>query len=272
MPEISVYLYDLDGSSDHANRVQADYVERSQAARDLPGALLDQSYGTDERQRLDVFPAGVDAPILVFFHGGYWRAGSKESRRFPAIPWRARGVTWVAVNYRLAPDNRLEDAVDDARAALSWLATNAGRLGLDGTALHVCGNSAGGHLAAMVAAEGWQGRPAIRSATLVSGLFDLTPLRAAAANAWLGLDAARAKALSPIVHPPPPDLPVLVAVGGAETAAFKHQSHLYAEMLTARQIPVTELETAGQDHFEIIGGFGDPGSTLFRSVERLLGR
>jgi arylformamidase len=229
MPEIPAHLYDLDGSSDHANRVQADYVARSEVASDLPGALLDQSYGTDERQRLDVFPAGADAPVLVFFHGGYWRAGSKDSRRFPAIPWREHGVSWVAANYRLAPDNRLEDAVGDARAALVWVAAHANRLGLNGDALHVCGNSAGGHLAAMVAAEGWPGRPAIRSATLVSGLFDMTPLREAAANDWLGLDEARAKALSPVAHPPPPDLPVLLAVGGAETEAFKHQSRLYAE-------------------------------------------
>jgi arylformamidase len=175
------------------------------------------------------------------------------------------------VNYRLAPENRLEDAVADARAALVWLAQNAGDLGIGG-ALHVCGNSAGGHLAAMVAAAGWPVRPDIRSATVVSGLFDLEPLRAAAANDWLGLDAHRARTLSPVAALPPRGFPVLVAVGGAETEAFKHQSRVYADLIEARGCPVTLLETPGEDHFEIIGGFGEPATELFSAMSDLVGR
>ena len=271
MTEIPAHLYDLDGSSAQVSAMQADYKVRSNDATRLPGALLDLPYGTDNRQTFDIFPAGADAPILVFFHGGYWKAGSKNGRRFPATPWRAGNITWVAANYRLVPEHRLEEAVGDARSVLVWLGENAARLGIDGNALHVCGNSAGGHLAAMVAAAGWPGRPEIQSATLVSGLFDLLPLLDAAANNWLGLDKPRAQALSPVANLPPADLPVLVAVGGAETAAFKFQSRAYADLLEARGNPVTRLEIAGKDHFGIIGDFGDKGSALFAALARLIG-
>lgn len=272
MPGIPARLYDLDGSGPRASALQAAYGARSEAAAGLPGALLDLAYGADARQTLDVFPAGAGAPALVFFHGGYWTAGSKDARRFPAAPWRDRGVAWVGVNYRLTPGHRLEDAVEDARAALAWLAADGARHGVDGGALHVCGNSAGGHLAAMAAAAGWPGRPAVRSLAAVSGLFDLLPLLDASPNAWLGLDAPRARSLSPVNSPPPAGLPALVAVGGAETAAFKRQASDYAGLLEARGNPVARLEAAGEDHFGIIGGFGDPGSALFAALARLVGR
>ena len=235
------------------------------------GARLDLAYGHDPRQRLDIFPAGPDAPVLVYFHGGYWRAGSKDARRYPAVPWGLSGVTWVCVNYRLAPKYRLEDATADARGALRWLSENAEDLAINGDALHVSGNSAGGHLAAMVAAEGWRGRPAIQSLTAVSALCDLVPLIGATPNSWLRLTERRAHALSPANRLPPADLPALIAWGGSETAAFKAQSRTYVERLETAGNPVTRLETSGEDHFQIINGFGDPVSELFPAIARLIG-
>ena len=96
-------------------------------------------------------------------------------------------------------------------------------------AIHVAGNSAGGHLAGMLAAEGWQaerGLPedVIASAAPVSGLFDLAPLRRTFANDWLALDEAGAQRNSPIHRPPRAGMPVVVARGGEEPAAFRGQS------------------------------------------------
>lgn len=237
----------------------------------MPGARLDLAYGPHPRQRLDVFPAGPNAPVLVYFHGGYWRAGSKDARRYPALAWRDRGVAWVGVNYRLVPESMLEDATADARDAVVWLSEQAGDLSVNADALHVGGNSAGGHLAAMVAAAGWDGRPAIRSLIAVSALCDLVPLVGANPNSWLGLTEQRARALSPRNNLPPADLPALIAWGGEETPAFKTQSRAYADLLEAAGNPVTKLETEGEDHFEIINGFGDPASELFPAIARVIG-
>lgn len=261
--------YDLDGGTPEALATQAEYERLSQAASSLGGAQLDIAYGPHPRQKLDVFPAGRGAPVLVFYRGGYWKAGSKESRRFPALEWLPRGVSWVAVNYRLVPEARLADCVDDARASLAFLAANAGGLGLDAGQLHVVGNSAGGHLGAMLAAADWPDAPPILSVTGISGLYDLVPLLKAAPNDWLCLDHRSAQALSPINHLPDPGLRVALCCGADETRAFKDQMATYATACRANGNPVAVFECPGADHFRVIGHLGTPGTALFSQLERL---
>ena len=195
----------------------------------------------------------------------------EDSRRFPAKHWNARGISWVPVNYRLTPDHALADCVEDARAAVAWLAANADAIGIDPSNLHLAGNSAGGHLAAMVAAADWAdgSRPqGIRSLCAISGLFDLHPLLSATANNWLGLDDASARTLSPQQHLPPSGIPVLVGCGGAETTAFKDQSRNYAQLCRQAGNPLDLFESPDADHFRIIGEFGVPGSPLFDRLQR----
>ena len=249
--------------------VQARYVSMSVAAVELPGARLDVPYGTDARQRLDVFaPPRGPAPALMFFHGGYWRAGSKESRRFPAAAWRERGVAWVPVGYRLAPQATLDQIVADARDALVWLHRNALDIGCDPQRIHVAGNSAGGHLVGMLAADGWQDaagvpRDVVKSAAAVSGLFDLAPLRRTFVDEWLRLSPESAGRNSPIHFPVRAGLPVLLAWGGRESTAFKQQSREYGRRCGGQ---VRSIECDEADHFSIIGDFGDSDSVLFQAI------
>ena len=267
--------YDLDASAPATLALQESYTRRSNEASGLPNARLNISFGAHPRQRLDIFGAGPDAPALVFFHGGYWRMGSKDSRRFPASAWNRRGVAWVTVNYRLLPGNTLADAVADARAAVHWLAEHAASFGIDLDRLHLSGNSAGAHLAAMAAAADWNKgvrRPAIASLAVVSGLFELAPLIPTAANEWLRLTPDLADTLSPAHHLPSPDLPVLVAWGGAETEAFVCQSQSYADLCRNNGNAVTECCSPAADHFQIIGEYGAPGSPLFAELSRLVMR
>jgi arylformamidase len=255
--------YDLNPDTPAARALQATYKRQSDSAARLPGAQLDLAYGPHPRQKLDVFSAGSNAPVILFFHGGYWTAGSKDTRRFPSPTWIEHGVSWVAINYRLTPENALKVCVADARAATNWIAGNAATLGLNRNALHVAGNSAGGHLAAMVSAENWHGRPTIRSLTAISGLFDLSPLIRTVAQDWLRLTSQSATALSPIVQLPPPGLPVLIGWGGLETQVFADQSNLYAKLCRKAGIPTQVFTSSGVDHFKIIGEFGEPGTQLF---------
>ena len=208
--------YDLDVTTPRARAAQAAYASDSAALDDDPFAVFDVDYGTHARQRYDVFCAGDRAPAILFFHGGYWRAGSKEARRFPAPVWRTRGVVWVSAGYRLCPEARLAQSVEDARSALAHLAGNAGAFGIDPARIHLCGNSAGAHLAAMAAASDTP----VASLTVLSGLFDLTPLIYERAAAHLDLTLAMARELSPLLHLPPPSVPVTIGWGGEESQDF----------------------------------------------------
>jgi acetyl esterase len=96
--------------------------------------------------------SGELAPGLVFFHGGGWVVGSIESHDgiCRALASRAQAVV-VSVDYRLAPEHRFPAGLEDAIAATRWVLENASSIGIDGRAVGVGGDSAGGNLAAEVA-------------------------------------------------------------------------------------------------------------------------
>jgi len=104
----------------------------------LPARLYADS--TDER------------PVLLYFHGGGFTIGGLETHDSLCRQIALRsGAAVLAVDYRLAPEHRFPTAVDDAWAAMRWLAAQAGTLGLDPARLAVGGDSAGGTLAAVCA-------------------------------------------------------------------------------------------------------------------------
>ncbi|GAA3123997.1 hypothetical protein GCM10020254_84000 [Streptomyces goshikiensis] len=103
-------------------------------------------------------PAGASSsgqlPVTVFFHGGGWVLGDLDSQDHIARTMANRsGTIVVSVDYRLAPEHRFPAAIEDAYAALSWVAANADSFGGDGQNIAVFGESAGGNLAAALAQE-----------------------------------------------------------------------------------------------------------------------
>ncbi|MEO6031474.1 MAG: alpha/beta hydrolase fold domain-containing protein [Burkholderiaceae bacterium] len=91
-------------------------------------------------------------PVLLYLHGGGFTIGNLETHDSLCRQIAQRsGAAVVALDYRLAPEHRFPCAVDDAWAAMRWLAGHARTLGLDATRLAVGGDSAGGTLAAVCA-------------------------------------------------------------------------------------------------------------------------
>jgi acetyl esterase/lipase len=100
--------------------------------------------------KLDVYQAR-DArtanPTLVYFHGGGWIAGSKETQSLNFLPFLDMGWNVVNVEYRLAEIALAPAAVQDALCALRWVYRNGKAYNVDTNRLVLMGNSAGGHLA-----------------------------------------------------------------------------------------------------------------------------
>jgi arylformamidase len=215
----------------------------------FPG--LDLAYGPSRLETLDFFrPEGAARPPLwVFIHGGYWQASDKDQYGQFGAGMRTAGFAVANLNYGLAPETPIEGAVAQVRAALRFLAAAADDLGFDATRLHLAGHSAGGHLAAMAAADA-QG-PRIASALLLSGLFDLRPLALLPMGRVLGLgDRDTVARLSPIELPPPAGVKIGVAVGSLESAEFKWQSAQIAERWRAPP----PFIVAGMNHFTLLDG------------------
>jgi len=100
--------------------------------------------------KLDIYqPRGLTGPnpTLVYFHGGGWAGGSKESSSLTFLPYLEMGWTVVNVEYRLASVSLAPAAVEDSRCALRWMYRNAKQYNFDLGKVVLTGNSAGGHLA-----------------------------------------------------------------------------------------------------------------------------
>ncbi len=114
--------------------------------------LPDVEYASidDHRLLLDLYlPDRVEgAPLLVWVHGGAWRAGSKS--RMPLEALAEEGWAIASVDYRLTPVARFPAQVHDIKAAVRFLRAKAADYGFDAQKIAIAGNSAGGHLAAMV--------------------------------------------------------------------------------------------------------------------------
>jgi acetyl esterase/lipase len=133
--------------------ILAHWAEASARAYERPGWVLDVAYGEDRSERLDVLPAErPGAPVLVYIHGGYWRALDKRDQSFVAPPFADAGAMVVLANYALCPAVTLERIVLQLVQALAWVHRNARTHGGDPGRIVVAGHSAGGHLATMLLA------------------------------------------------------------------------------------------------------------------------
>jgi arylformamidase len=253
------------------------YRERSGAmARTLPcerGIVYDAPSG----QTLDLFPApGPELkPVFVFIHGGYWRMLSKDDSAFMAGALTALGISVVAVDYALAPAATLEEIVREVRASIAWLWHHGREHGIDPERIFVGGSSAGGHLTGAVVAGGWRsaaGLPenAIKGAMPVSGVFDLEPITRSFVNEWMGLDAARAAALSPIHNLPPEPCRMVVAWGADETRGFHDQSRDWLAAWRAKGWPATELMVPARHHFDVVLDWERPDSAMTRALSGMV--
>lgn len=268
-------LYNARASVADFDACMRDYAVLSAQAKARCPGMLDVAYGAGEDDRLDIFPAALAtpalAPALIYIHGGYWRSQRKEDAASMAASFTGAGVAVVVLEYTLLPAVTLFDVVRQVRGAIAWLHRHAAGYGIDARRLHVCGSSAGAHLAGMLLADAWQQalalpRDAIKGMVGLSGLYDIRPLCATDVNAWLRLDEKQAAALSPALLLPQTSPPLLLAVGELETPAFVHQTLHFHAACAARGLPVRLLPAPGLNHFNIVNELGRKDSLLFRET------
>jgi acetyl esterase/lipase len=105
------------------------------------------------RQKLDLYlPAQPKGPLLVWIHGGGWRAGSKGNP--PGLGLVKNGVALASIEYRFSQDAIFPAQIEDCKAAIRWLRAHAGEYGYRDDLVAAWGASAGGHLVALLAVTG----------------------------------------------------------------------------------------------------------------------
>ncbi len=258
------------------------YRTASEKARARVPHLLDIAYASSPDERLDIFlPDGISKsdrrPIVVFLHGGAWRNLDLACSSFPAETFTACGALYVAIGFSCMPAAvSIDNMVAQVRAALAWLWLNIESYGGDRNRLHIVGHSSGAHLGAMALGTDWlrlHGIPSglVRSAVLVSGIYDLEPVRLSYRNEMLKLDRAAEIRNSPCRNLPMSGPPVLIGYGELDTAEFKRQAHEFEAVWQRSHGNAGRIVLAGLNHFETIETLVDPESSLSRATLGLCG-
>lgn len=256
--------------------ILARWAARSAQARQERHCEAGYYYGATPAETLDFFPARrPGAPLLVFIHGGWWRALDKDDFSFLAPAFVDAGAAVAVINYSLMPKARLEDIVRQSLRACAWCWRNADGLGVDPGRIHVAGHSAGGHLAAMTLAADW---PAwapdlppqlLQGGLAISGVYDLEPIaRTPFLQRDLKLGKAAARRVSPVRYHPPRSVPLHTAVGSHESGEFHRQAELIRSAWP--HCAGSHLALEGRNHFTVVEALGDPASMLHRNALRMM--
>jgi arylformamidase len=260
--------YDVERSVPDFTVYARHYVEESRLARHRLRAELDVPYGPTRDETLDVFPAADrGAPVFVFIHGGYWRMLTSKEFSCVALGLQPLGITTVVVNYALCPKVSLDEITRQARAAVAWVLRRIDRHGGDPRRVVLGGHSAGGHLTAMCLQTDWAadyGLPTdpLAGAVMVSGLYDLRPLRYSNMQPMLQFDDGVIQRNSPLFHVRRCATPALVTWGGDEPDEFRRQSEAFVDAWTGAGNRARRVPQEARNHFDAIYGFEDPKSLL----------
>ena len=247
----------MDLSAENNNRalvpshpqIIARWHEEAAAYRAAQKGEFDIPYGARPRNLVDVFPGSGKGALIVFIHGGYWRSLDKSAFSHVAGPANAAGFDVALPTYTLCPEVSIADIVDEVRQSCLFLFKRYGRK------LVVAGHSAGGHLAAEMAATEWShyGAPSdlVQACLSISGLFDLRPLICTPLNDDLRLTPAAAIASSPLLRPMHNSLPFDSWVGADESFEFLRQARSLAAAWAGEGLSCRYEAVPGHNHFSI---------------------
>jgi acetyl esterase/lipase len=235
----------------------------------------DVAYGPHERNVLDVFTtrdntASRRKPLLVYIHGGGFRAGAK---RLPGQPfydnvgvWAARnGMVGVTISYRLAPEYMYPAGVEDLSRVVKYLQTHAGECGGDPERIFLWGHSAGaGHAADYLAAVPAHG---VTGAILTSGIYDKVDGGAVSRwSAYYGTDVARYAALNPVPALVAGSVPLLVTWAEIDRADFITDAQRLVRAFEVAGRPLRKLLLPHHSHISELYSVGTADRSLSAPV------
>ena len=183
------------------------------------------TYAQRSRHRLDICRPrqAIAAPVIIFFYGGAWQSGYKELYSYVAKALARRGYVAVVPDYRIYPEVRYPDFLDDGALVVRWVKDNIAQFGGDPDKLFLKGHSAGAHIAAMLSIDA----------------------------RWLGKVTDRPET-QPIFHVAPGAPPALLVTGGRDRLVEPGNSRRLAARLVAVGNAATVRTYEWVGHFIII--------------------
>ena len=249
----------------------ARWAEQSERIRRSVRCYLDVPFGTHAMEKLDIFlPQGRSRALLMFIHGGYWRALDKKDHSFVAGELVKHGVTVAVPNYALCPSVTIEEIVRQMlQAARRGCGGTAATSARPTTALRrrpLRRRPSHGDDARRPVAGFARDLPqkVVSGGLAISGVYDLRDIvNVPSINDDVRMTAAQAWKWSPMSLPPATDAPLYLAAGSKELPPFLDQNKAFGrhwKKVLAQDIPCPD-----DHHFSIL-------EKLARSVERAVPR
>ena len=228
-------------------------------------------YGSDERQKLDVYEPDDGAensalthgrPVVVFFYGGSWQNGQRSDYLFVGQALASRGYVVVLPDYRAYPETRFPGFMTDAAASVRWARDHAAEHGGDPSRIFLMGHSAGAHIAVLLATDGQylnaegMRKQDISGVVGLAGPYDFLPITDPVLKQVFP-ESLRA-ASQPINHVSGDEPPMLLAAGRRDNVVDPGNTDRLAAKLQAAgdRVEVKHYPVIG--HVLLVGALGAP--------------
>jgi arylformamidase len=225
----------------------------------------DDSPGSNPKlNALDLYlPAGKrNVPLVVYVHGGGWRAGDKENPITLVNTFGRMGVGVASINYRLAPEVKHPGQIEDVARAFGWVYKHSSQYGIDRNRIVVMGASAGGHLVSLLALNpeylSKEGVPSdvIKGVASVSGIYDLAawpepgliPTRKEQA---FGLDPAVLRDASPSNYVTSKSPPFLITFTDWDLFMIRENTLEMYDLMLSKGAKVQLVMVPGRNHMGV---------------------
>lgn len=242
----------------------------------------------NERQTLDVYAPteGKNHPVVVWIHGGGWKAGDKKAVQKKPQAFVDRGFVFVSTNYRFVPNVTVKEMTGDIAKAIRWVHDHAKEYGGDPNSILVMGHSAGAHLAALVCTDDRFLKAEGLSLSIIKGcvpvdvsvydipkrLKDGGSVPPASFKAVFGETEESHRALSPVAHVAKgKSIPSFLILHVADRPDTKAQSQWFADKLKDAGISAKVVAAEGKTHGTINSDLGLPDDKPTQALFEFLG-
>ena len=224
----------------------------------------DLPYADGERKKLDIYrpddTSGGPAPVVMFIYGGAWRAGDRFEYEFVGRALAANGFVVVIPDYRLWPEAKYPDFIEDNAQAMKWVEDNIAGYGGDKARFFLAGHSAGAYNAVMLALDSsfrqdYGVTMPIRAVAGISGPYNFYPFEYGQVSETFG-EAPNPEGTQPVNLVTSNTPPMLLASGTSDPIVRRQNSEVLASRLRAQGIWVTEKYYEGYGHLEPVIAMG----------------
>ncbi|HTH99196.1 MAG TPA: alpha/beta hydrolase fold domain-containing protein [Stellaceae bacterium] len=222
-------------------------------------------YGPTPAETLDIYRTkAANPPIMMFVHGGAWKASDAKKDAFLAEVFVKGGAMVVMPNMIGVVEAKgdLMTLADQLRRAVAHVIRHGRDLGGDPGRLYLIGHSSGGHLGGVLVTTDWQaqGLPArpFKAALLGSGMYDLKPVRLSKRSKYVAFTDEIEQRLSPQRHIDRLMTPLILTHGDQETPEFQRQTNDFHRAVQAAGKPAQLLIGVALNHYETQETLGNP--------------